>query len=280
MRRLGSGVRRAVGGGAGTEAREAADIKARLSRAVASCRQIAVVSVRGGAGKTTITALTAEIMAEHRTDRVLAVDADSGLGSLPLRLGVRPNRALADIVTAPTRSWEETSALLTRSGERLWVLPGSLDGRMAAELNLGAFQAAYGRLSRYFSTALVDCGAGIHGELQRGVLGTAHAQLLITPGTVDGAISAMSALDWFATHGQAALLRRTVVVLVTHSPHADADLARVQDMLSTNGMPVFHLPYDRHLAGGAAIDLSRVSTATRTAAVRIADEVFTLSLGA
>ena len=47
-----------------------------LQRPVPSFRQFAVVSVRGGAGKTTMAALLATELARHRADRVLAVDAD------------------------------------------------------------------------------------------------------------------------------------------------------------------------------------------------------------
>lgn len=279
MRRLGSNVRKAVGSGAAANAREQAELQERLTRRVSTCRQIAVVSVRGGAGKTTIAALAATAIAELRQDRVLAVDADSTLGSLPLRLGVRPERTLHDLAPAAPRNWEETAAFLTRSRENLWVLPGSLEGRMTAELNLETFRAAFGGLGRYFSTAMIDCGAGILGTLQLGILETSHAQLFVTPGTVDGALSARGALDWFAANGHGALLQRTVIVLVTHTPHADANLQRVQEMLGAGRVPVIHLPYDRHVATGTAIDMARIAAATRTAATRIAAEVFTRSAG-
>src|SRR5690606_33295762 len=88
VRRLGQGVRRAVGGGS-RDAREMAAFTELMQRQVPSTRQIAVASVRGGAGKTTMAALVATELARHRPDRVLAADADAELGSLPLRLGVR-----------------------------------------------------------------------------------------------------------------------------------------------------------------------------------------------
>lgn len=279
MRRLGSGMRKAVGGGAAADAREQAELHDLMVRPVSTCRQIAVVSVRGGAGKTTLAALTATAIADIRGDRVLAVDADSALGSLPLRLGVRAEHTVQDLASRTPRSWDEAAPFLARAQENLWVLPGSLEGRMTAELDLTTFRTAVGGLGRYFSTAMIDCGAGVLGALQRGILETSHAQLLVTPGTVDGALSARGALDWFVANGNAALLQRTVIVLVTHSPHADADLERVREMLGTGGLPVIHLPYDRHVAAGTPIDTARLAATTRTAATRIAAEVFTRSTG-
>jgi hypothetical protein len=40
-------------------------------------------------------------------------------------------------------------------------------------------------------------------------------------------------------------------------------------------MPVVHMPYDRQLATGATIDMARISSGSRVAAVRIAAEVLT-----
>lgn len=279
MRRMGQGVRKAVGATAANDLRELADVTGRLARPVSTCRQIAVVSVRGGAGKTTLAALLGAVIAEHREDRVLAADADPGLGSLSLRLGVTAERSMHELAAVHPRSWEETSRYLSQAAHRLWVLSSTTGGRLGGELDLQTFRAAFGGLGRYFSASVIDCGAGILGGLQRGILATAHAQVLVTPATVDGALSARSALDWFAANDYGALLSRTVIALVTHTPHAYADLDQVQAMLSTGGMTVIHLPYDRHLATGTSIDLGRIGASTRTAATRIAADVFARSVG-
>ncbi|MDN3356763.1 hypothetical protein [Actinomadura sp. DC4] len=274
VRRVGRGVRRAVGTGAAHEIRKAADVGSLLGRPVSSCRQIAVTSIRGGAGKTTVAGLTATVISQYRQDRVLAVDADSGLGSLPLRLGVRAERSLHDLTAANPRSFEETTPFLSRTGDGLWVLSGTAGGHITHELDLDAFKAAAGRMTRYFSALVIDCGAGLLPELQRGILGDAHAQVMVTPGTVDGALSAQGALEWQARNGFQHLLTRTVVAFVTHTPHVDADLTRAAQLLSGGGMPVVHMPYDRHLATGTAIESARIGQETRAAAIRVALEAF------
>jgi MinD-like ATPase involved in chromosome partitioning or flagellar assembly len=276
---MGQGMRKAMGASAANDDRELADLTGRLTRPVPTCRQIAVVSVRGGAGKTTIAALIGAAIAEHREDRVLAIDADTGFGSLSLRLGVTAEKSLRDLAAVHPRSWEETSGYLSQAAQRLWVLSGTTGGRLSGELDLDTFRAAFSGLGRYFSTSVIDCGAGILGGLQQGILATAHAQLLVTPATVDGALSARSAVEWFTANGHGALLPRTVIAVVTHTPHADADLEQVQAMLSTGGMTVIHVPYDRHLATGTSIETDRIGAATRTAATRIAADVFARSTG-
>lgn len=274
VRRMGRGVRRAVGAAAANEIRRTSDVQSVLGRPVSSCRQIAVTSIRGGAGKTTVAGLTATVISQYRQDRVLAVDADSGLGSLPLRLGVRTERSLHDLTAASPRGFEEVTPFLSRTADGLWVLSGTAGGHITHELDLATFKAAAGQMTRYFSALVIDCGAGLLPELQRGILTDAHAQVMVTPGTVDGALSAQGALEWQARNGYQHLLSRTVVAFVTHTPHVDSDLTRGAQLLSGGGMPVVHLPYDRHLATGTAVESARIGQETRAAAIRVALEAF------
>jgi MinD-like ATPase involved in chromosome partitioning or flagellar assembly len=271
---MGRGVRRAVGAAAANEVRRTADVESVLGRPVPSWRQIAVTSIRGGAGKTTVAGLTATVIAQYRQDRVLAIDADSGLGSLPLRLGVGTDRSLHDMAASRPRTFEEAERFLARTRDGLWVLSGTSGGRITHELDLSTFQAAAGDMSRYFAAAVIDCGAGLLPELQRGILADAHSQVMVTPGTVDGALSARGALQWQAEHGYEHLLTRTVIAFVTHTPHVDSDLTRGAQMLSVGGLPVVHMPYDRHLATGTAIESARIGQETRAAAIRVAIEAF------
>ncbi len=278
VRRLGQGVRRAVGGGS-RDAREMAAFTELMQRQVPSTRQIAVASVRGGAGKTTMAALVATELARHRPDRVLAADADAELGSLPLRLGVRSQLSLFDLAGQNPRSFEEAARFLSRTPEGLFVLSSTQGGRIAGEFTLDTFQNALSQVARYVGAAVIDCGAGILTELNRGVIAASHGLVLVTPATVDGALSARGALEWYADNDQGGLLRRTVIAMVSHAPQVGADLQRAHQMLAAWGLPVVFVPYDRHLATGGSLDLSKISAAARTAVIRIVHEVFGRSLG-
>ncbi|QFG22049.1 MinD/ParA family protein [Actinomadura sp. WMMB 499] len=278
MRRMGRGVKKVVGGSGAIQ--NQAEIAEFLQRPVPGYRQVTVVSVRGGAGKTTMAALLATELARHRTDRVLAMDADAELGSLPLRLGVRSELSLFDIAGKQPRTFEEAAQYLTRTPSGLWVLPATRGGRIAGEFTLETFEAAFSAVSRFISLAVMDCSAGILTPLHRGILGRTHSVVLVTPGTVDGALSARGALEWFAGHGgQRELLSRAVIAMVTHAPQVGADLERASQMLTAWGTPVIHVPYDRHIATGAAMDVTKVGEDTRGAVSRVAYEAFGRALG-
>jgi hypothetical protein len=49
-------------------------------------------------------------------------------------------------------------------------------------------------------------------------------------------------------------------------------------LLSAHGSPVVHIPYDRHLATGAPIDLRRVGEPTLVAAMQLADVALGLAV--
>ncbi|WP_242613937.1 MinD/ParA family ATP-binding protein [Actinomadura roseirufa] len=278
-RRVGRGVRKAVGGG-GREAREMAAFADLMQRPVPSARRIAIASVRGGAGKTTMAALVATELARHRADRVLAADADAELGSLPLRLGLRADLSLFELVARRPPTFEEAARFLPRTADGLFVLSSTRGGRIAGEFTLETFQTALGLVGRYVAAMVVDCGAGILTELNRGVIAESHGLVLVTPGTVDGALSARGALEWFAANDQRALLSRTVIAMVSHAPQVGADLDRAMQMLTAWGLPVVPVPYDRHLATGGSVNVPKVSASARSAVTRVVHEVFSRSLNA
>jgi MinD-like ATPase involved in chromosome partitioning or flagellar assembly len=268
-------MRKMVGASAAGDVRNVSELTAQLGRPVPSCRRIVVTSIRGGAGKSSVAALVADVLRRHRDDRVLAIDADPGMGSLPLRLGVTPRRSLRELAAARPRSWEEAAAFLAHTEDGLWVLSGASDG-VSEELSLKTFQVGAGTLGRYFAAAVIDCGAGLVSGLHREVLGSAHAQVFVVPGTGDGALSARAALDWFGQNGLGALLSRTVIALV--GQNGGGELDRAAEALADGGASVVSVPYDRHLASGSAIVADRIAAATRTAATRIAAEAFAHTL--
>ncbi|MEV5570971.1 AAA family ATPase [Spirillospora sp. NPDC052269] len=278
-KRLGRGVRKAVGGGSAMSAQQQAAFADLMARPVPSFRQIAIASVRGGAGKTTISALLASELARHRQDRVVAIDADAELGSLPLRLGIVPQLSLFELAQANPATFDEAARFMSQTPEGLWVLSSTRGGRMSREFDVPTFQRALSSVSRFVSAAVVDCGAGILTGVNQEIIAQTHALVLVTPGTVDGALSARGALEWFANNGRQHVFQRAVVAMVSHAPQINADLGRAEEMLTQWGLPVVHVPYDRQVATGAALDLDKVGGATRQAAAKIVYQAFARSLG-
>jgi MinD-like ATPase involved in chromosome partitioning or flagellar assembly len=263
VRSLGSGAR---------DARAMVGVNDRLAQPVTASRRIAVVSIRGGAGKSTVAALVGSALAAHREDRVLLVDADPDLGSLGLRLsaaspvstrvfGERPP-LLADIADA--------ERYLGRTAGRAWILTGGFRSGDRSRLDLTGYRNAMGALARFFAVTVTDAGAGLS-NLNQGMLAVSHAVVLVTPATVDGVLSAGEAMQWLAAGPLAPLTRRTTVVLTGLSPESSVvDLDRATRALTGAGAEVVALPFDRHLAVGAAIDPFLLGSTTRSAAMRVA----------
>src|SRR5690606_20917471 len=132
-------------------------------------------------------------------------------------------RSLFDLAGTNPRSFEEAAQFLSRTADGLWVMSSTRGGRIAGEFTLDTFRTALNAVSRYVSAAVIDCGAGILTELNRGIIAHAHGLVLVTPGTVDGALSARGALEWFAANNQQPLLSRTVIAMVSHAPQVGAD---------------------------------------------------------
>jgi MinD-like ATPase involved in chromosome partitioning or flagellar assembly len=272
-------IRRALGVGTSSEVREAAAYAEQLQQPVTTVRRIAVLSVRGGAGKTTVTTLLATALAGGRNDRVLAVDAAPGVGSLALRAGASSLRSVTAFSrAAPLRNFEEAEPHLGRADSGLWLLTGSPDDAGEPDLPTPTYQAAVAALSRFFAVLVTDCGPDASSALNREILVDAHALALVTPATVDGLVSAYSALGWLR-RTPAALAARTVVVLVNHSPHAEGvDLKRGSRALASQGVRVARFPYDRSLTAGARIEPHLLGERTRQATLRLAADLLTFAV--
>ncbi|MCY7364064.1 MAG: NAD(P)H-binding protein [Frankiaceae bacterium] len=107
--------------------RELAELAAAAQAPVTTGRRIAVVSVRGGAGRTATTALLGTVFAARRADHVLVADGDPEHGSLAWRLGLPGAGGLAPPLLA-ARALAEVDLVLPRTapgvGRRARGAPG------------------------------------------------------------------------------------------------------------------------------------------------------------
>ncbi|MFI6725513.1 MinD/ParA family protein [Streptomyces atratus] len=248
-----------------------------LQQPVTTGRQIAVTSIRGGAGKSTVAALLGTTYAHYRQDPVLFVEADPALGSLPLRLGAETLRwttgDLAGIIE-PQMSLLDITGYLVQLPGNAWLLPGS-QGQIGAMLDSRAYERVMVSLRRYFGVTVVDCET-LPAEVARVALSAAQARVLAAPATLEGITSTYAVLQWMQSLPRH-VIAGTVVVLSELVPHPGLDLDEAAEKLKSTGAGVQVLPYDRHLAAGGAIRTELLAHATREAATRLAADVFRLS---
>ncbi|MBL1095177.1 MinD/ParA family ATP-binding protein [Streptomyces coffeae] len=270
-------LRRTVSSSAAREVAETTATAEILQQPVTTGRQIAVTSIRGGAGKSTVAALLGMTYAHYRQDPVLLVEADPALGSLPSRLGAESVRwttgDLAGIVE-PQMSLLDVTGYLVQLPGNAWLLPGS-QGQIGAMLDTKAYERVMVSLRRYFGVTVVDCET-LPAEVARVALSAAQARVLTAPATLEGITSTRAVLEWMQGLPRH-MLAGTVVVLTELVPHSGIDLGKAAQQLTATGASVRMLPYDRHLAAGGPIRTERLAHATREAAAVLAADAFRLS---
>ncbi|MGW6356074.1 hypothetical protein ACWFR5_12835 [Streptomyces sp. NPDC055092] len=270
-RRTGHSLRR-LASSAAQGVSEETRLARELQQPVSNGRVVAVTSIRGGVGKTTVSALLARTLNHYRQDPVLALEADAALGTLPVRLGAESVRwSCPDLahILKPSMQLTDVTGYLVPVTDGGWLLPAS-QGRVGAPLDVPTYRTVSLALRRYFAMMVVDCET-LPGEVARTAMDTAHARVVVAPMTVEGVGGTRVVLDWLAQLPKAALAS-TVVALTSSAPDMTLDLKAATAHLRETGVAVVHLPYDRHLAAGGPIRTALLSEATRRAATALAAE--------
>ncbi|MGW5733538.1 MULTISPECIES: hypothetical protein [Streptomyces] len=270
-RRTGRSLRRLTAS-AGQEVTEQTRLAREVQQPVTTGRVIAVTSIRGGVGKSTVSALLARTFNHYRHDPVLALEADAALGTLPVRLGAESVRwSCADLarILSPAMQLTDVTGYLVPVADGGWLLPAS-QGRVGAPLDVRTYRTVTLALRRYFAMSVVDCET-LPGEVARTAMDTAHARVVVAPMTAEGVNGTRLVLDWLAQLPHSALAT-TVVALSANSPDTTLDLKTAAAHLRETGAAVVPLPYDRHLAQGGPIHTGMLSQSSRDAAVRLAAE--------
>jgi flagellar biosynthesis protein FlhG len=122
-------------------------------------RRIAVISGKGGVGKTVITAnLAAALSSLGR--RILLVDADLGLANLDILLGLDPRLTLNDAL----RGICSPEEVLLRTAQGFDLLPtgsGLPEGAVYTSSFAEHFESIIGSLDSRYDAILFDAGAGV-----------------------------------------------------------------------------------------------------------------------
>ncbi|WP_030780640.1 hypothetical protein [Streptomyces sp. NRRL S-920] len=271
VRRTGRSLRKLTAS-VGHEVAEQTRLAREVQQPVTTGRVIAVTSIRGGVGKSTVSAVLARTFNHYRHDPVLALEADAALGTLPVRLGAESVRwSCADLapILDPAMRLTDVTGYLVPVADGGWLLPAS-QGRVGAPLDVLTYRTVTLALRRYFAVTVVDCET-LPGEVARTAMDTAHARVVVAPMTAEGVGGTRVVLDWLAQLPHSALAT-TVVALSAASPDTTLDVKAAAAHLRETGAAVVALPYDRHLAQGGPIHTGMLAQHSREASVRLAAE--------
>lgn len=246
---------------------------ARASAPVPGCYRIAVISLKGGVGKTTMSVCLGATLASLRGDRVIAVDANPDRGTLSGKIPLQTTATVRNLLDDVDRlgSYADVRRCTSQSADRLEVLASESDPSMSQAFSERDYRTVASVLERFYNVVITDCGTGLLHSAMAGALALADQLVLVSSASVDGARSASATLDWLDAHGYGRLVAASVAVINSARPKSGGvDVDRLQEHFAARCRSVTRVPYDPHLEEGAEVDLSGE---TRTALLELAASV-------
>ncbi|MDN3352991.1 AAA family ATPase [Actinomadura sp. DC4] len=239
--------------------------------------RVAVMSLKGGVGKTTTTVGLGASLASLRGDRVIAVDANPDRGTLSDKVRLETATTVRDLLNEheQIQRYADVRAYTSQSSSRLEVLASDRDPAVSEAFSEEDYRTVAHVLEHFYSICLTDCGTGLLHSAMAGVLGLANQLVLVSSPSVDGARSASATLDWLEAHHYGDLVRGGVVVLsmVRSRSRSTVDLDRLEAHFESRCRAVVRIPYDPHLEEGAEVELEQLSSATLDAYLVLAATV-------
>jgi MinD-like ATPase involved in chromosome partitioning or flagellar assembly len=235
---------------------------------VLSCYRIAVISLKGGVGKTTTTTALGSTLASERQDKILAIDANPDAGTLGRRVRRETGATIRDLVQAIPylNSYMDIRRFTSQATSGLEIIANDVDPAVSTAFNDEDYRRAIDVLGRQYPVILTDSGTGLLYSAMRGVLDLADQLIIVSTPSVDGASSASTTLDWLSAHGYADLVARSITVI--SGVRETGKMIKVEDIVAhftTRCRGVQVVPFDEHLAAGAEVDLDMMRPKTREA---------------
>ncbi|WP_257160688.1 MinD/ParA family ATP-binding protein [Corynebacterium cystitidis] len=226
--------------------------------------RIAVMSLKGGVGKTTTTVTLGGVFAEARGDRVIAIDANPDLGTLAQRVSADGAPTIRELLAATdTSRYPLVRNYTTQANSRLEVIGSERDPAVSETFSDNDYRRAIDILQHHYNIILTDCGTGLMHSAMNGVLELSNMLVLVTSPALDGAQSAAATLDWLNLHGYEQLAANAVVVVSSSSPQqSSVDFEQLVEHFRSRTRAVHTIPFDPHLSEGGSIDLDLLAAPT------------------
>ena len=268
----------AINLGPGPKQREEDELGRRISRQLQGSYNTAVLSLKGGIGKTSTTVGVGLTLAEFRGDAPCAIDANPDSGDLVERAlgeGIY-QQASPRTITDLLKNIESVDSLTALArymhhAGRLHLIAGEQDPEVSDSLTAAEYLRIRKLISGYYSVALTDCGTGVTHNAMSGILQSADNLVIAAGYAVSGAKRARSTLQWLASHGYEDLARNAIVVITDKdevSSRVDKDA--IEEHLAGICRQLIAVPHDRGVADGDLVTLDVLRPETRRAYKEIA----------
>jgi MinD-like ATPase involved in chromosome partitioning or flagellar assembly len=145
---------------------------------------VAVISPKGGVGKTTISFVLGNLLAEQLRLRVVALDANPDFGTLSALAPdeQRSTRSLADLLADSTQieSPAELNPYVARLPTGLHLLGAPAHAEVMAQMTPGMYGRLLDFLERLYEVVILDLGTGITDPLAQFAVDRADQTVVIT----------------------------------------------------------------------------------------------------
>ncbi len=237
-------------------------------------QRVAVLSLKGGVGKTTVTVGLGATLASLRGDRVIAVDGNPDRGTLSDKVRLQTRATIRDLLNerAMVGRYADVRSFTSQMSSRLEILASDRDPGVSVAFSADDYRAVAGVLEHYYSICITDCGTGLLHSAMAGILELADQIVLVSSPSVDGARSASATLDWLDAHNYGDLVRAGVVALsaVRRKSKSTVDLDRLEQHFASRCRAVVRVPFDPHLEEGAEFELEYLGPETAEAYLTLA----------
>lgn len=251
------------------------ELIAEVKRPINGCRRIAVISRKGGVGKTTTTLMLGHTFAVHRGDRVVALDGNPDAGSLGYRVKRETTNTVTDLLADTERisRYSDVRAYTSQSPTRLEVISSDDDPKISTALGEKHYRTASELLEHYYNLVLMDTGTGILDSSTRGIVELADQIVLVMAPSLDGSRAASLTLDWLNEHGYGDLASNAVTVINQVRKGGLVEIERIEEHFDRRTRQVVTIPWDPHLEAGAETQPEDLKNVTRAAYLQLAAAV-------
>jgi MinD-like ATPase involved in chromosome partitioning or flagellar assembly len=232
------------------------ELRERIRRHIRKQYVIAVISGKGGVGKTTMTASLGAVFRECRPENVVAIDAAPGFGTLAGRIDEAPPGDYSAVLNdTDVQGYADIREHLGQNALGLDVLAGNRASDQPRPLVPSMFTGVLSRLRRTHNVILVDTSDDLEHPVMKAVFDSADTVVFVSGLTADTSLPVTRAIDLMRAMGYHELVSRSMVVLNDSRNKYDKE-ARVYltERFRQSGATVEFMPHDVHLAKGGIID--------------------------
>jgi MinD-like ATPase involved in chromosome partitioning or flagellar assembly len=215
----------------------------RLSR----CQSVAIISPKGGVGKSFLTYLIGNFLAEVRGDKIVAIDTNPDFGTLADQVRGREQQTVSSLLEQleQIKHYSDLRRYTSKVDSRLEVLAAPADPDVMATITAEDYSKVNTQLQHYYDTVLFDCGTGFRDDITRFALEQADqvvlvsAPLFITTGIV---VRALGYLDQIGVP-----LNRVTLAINQVRRDAPLDLNYMRERFGDRLNAIVEIPFDMQL---------------------------------